>query len=61
MESSDIIAAVVEEPDAERCNLIAKIEGLTGRHGLNYSATAFGAPAEIMHQGDIINLTRVMS
>ncbi len=61
MDAKDIIADVVQEPDARRRALIAEIEKLTKRPVLNYSATAWGSPNEIMHHGDIINLTRVMS
>lgn len=61
MKSPDIIAEIVQEPDTERRSLIAKIEGITKRHILNYSTTRFGSPNEIMHHGDILNLTRVMS
>jgi len=58
--SPDIVPAIQQEPDASRRAILQEIEGLTNRHVLNYSATAFGLPGEVMQGADILNLTRVM-
>lgn len=58
--SLDIVPDVAQEAEAARRKLLSEIESLTGRNVLNYSATAVGAPGEIMFAPDILNLTRVM-
>lgn len=58
-ESRDILIALVQEPDVRRRELLAQIETVTGRHAINYSATAYGASGEILQNADIVNLTRV--
>ncbi len=56
----DIVPEIAEEPEARRRDLLAEIERTTKRNALNYSATAVGAPGEVMATPDIVNLTRVM-
>lgn len=56
----DILPEIAQEPEARRRHLLADIEKHTKRNVLNYSASARGAPGEIMFTPDIVNFTRVM-
>ncbi len=60
-DARDIVAELAQEAEAQRRRLLAEIEKSTKRNVLNYSATAIGAPGEIMITPDIVNLTRVMA
>lgn len=60
-ETRDIVAELAQEAEAQRRRLLTEIESSTKRNVLNYSATAVGAPGEIMMTPDIVNLTRVMA
>lgn len=58
--TEDIVPGIAQETEARRRSLLADIEDHTKRNVLNYSATAHGAPGEIMFTPDIVNFTRVM-
>ena len=60
-DTRDIVAELAQEAEAQRRRLLGKVQDSTKRNVLNYSATAVGAPGEIMMTPEIVNLTRVMS